>query len=64
VDEHSNELDYLITKIEEQINHYGEIRMGLASISKEKLTEVFISLAKLSWRNALRWEMSGQFKDS
>jgi len=29
VDEHSNELDYLITKIEEQINHYGEIRMGL-----------------------------------
>ena len=29
VDEHSKELDYLITKIEEQINHYGEIRMGL-----------------------------------
>ena len=29
VDEHSKELDYLITKIEEQINHYGEIKMGL-----------------------------------
>jgi hypothetical protein len=29
VDEHSKELDFLITKIEEQINHYGEIKMGL-----------------------------------
>lgn len=29
VNEDSNELDFLITKIEEQINHYGEIRMGL-----------------------------------
>jgi|ERR1051326_2357874 hypothetical protein len=29
VDEDSKELDFLITKIEEQINHYGEMRMGL-----------------------------------
>lgn len=29
VNEQSNELDFLITKIEEQINHYGEMRMGL-----------------------------------
>jgi len=29
VNESSNELDFLISKIEEQINHYGEIRMGL-----------------------------------
>ena len=29
VKEDLNELDFLITKIEEQINHYGEIRMGL-----------------------------------
>ena len=29
VDEDSKELDFLITKIEDQINHYGEIRMGL-----------------------------------
>ncbi|TMI92732.1 MAG: hypothetical protein E6H06_13195 [Bacteroidetes bacterium] len=29
VDEDSNELDYLITKIEDQINHYGEMKMGL-----------------------------------
>jgi hypothetical protein len=29
VNEDLNELDFLITKIEEQINHYGEIRMGL-----------------------------------
>jgi hypothetical protein len=29
VNEHSDELDFLITKIEEQINHYGEMRMGL-----------------------------------
>ena len=29
VNEESNELDFLISKIEEQINHYGEIRMGL-----------------------------------
>lgn len=29
VNEQSKELDFLITKIEQQINHYGEIRMGL-----------------------------------
>jgi hypothetical protein len=29
IDESSSELGFLITKIEEQINHYGEIRMGL-----------------------------------
>ena len=29
VNEDSNKLDYLISKIEEQINHYGEIKMGL-----------------------------------
>ncbi len=28
-DENSHELDFLIKKIEDQINHYGEIRMGL-----------------------------------
>lgn len=29
IDENSNELGFLITKIEQQINHYGEIKMGL-----------------------------------
>lgn|GEM_PF-6979584 len=29
VDENSAELDFLISKIEDQINHYGEIKMGL-----------------------------------
>jgi hypothetical protein len=29
LNEDSNELGFLITKIEEQINHYGEIKMGL-----------------------------------
>ena len=29
VDADSKELDFLITKIEEQINHYGEMKMGL-----------------------------------
>ena len=29
IDENSTELGFLITKIEDQINHYGEIKMGL-----------------------------------
>lgn len=28
-DEKSNEFDFLLKKIEEQINHHGEIKMGL-----------------------------------
>ena len=28
-DENASELDYLIDKIENQINHYAEIKMGL-----------------------------------
>lgn len=28
-EENSSEFDFLIRKIEEQINHYGEIKMGL-----------------------------------